>query len=134
MSYIKLIMLVSKLCEWILFLRLALSMTNFLITKLLLHNFLECHAIDNYRVTKERKISCNSKTDITQGFDILLIKVIKMCYVFLLHFCYLLQKEMWRSTLTCLKSWRLTAVSKNCFIRLERCFTKLSSQKVMGSP
>lgn len=115
--------------------RLVLSMMNFLITKLPLHNFLECRAIDNYRVTKERNISCNSRADITQGFDVLLIKVIKMCYACLLHFCNtLLQKEMWRSTLTCLKSWRLTAVSKNCFIRLERCFTKLSSQKVIGSP
>lgn len=47
-------------------------------------------------------------------------------------FCY--KRKMWRSILTCLKSWRLTAVSRNCFITLERCFTKLSSQKVMGSP
>lgn len=38
------------------------------------------------------------------------------------------------ATLTCLKSWRLTAASKNCFIGLERCCTKLSSQKVTGSP
>lgn len=114
--------------------RSAHSMMNFLVTKLLFYHFLECYAIDNYRVTREKKISCNSRTDITQGFDILLVKVIKMCYAFLLHFCNLLQKAMWRSTLTCLKSWRLTAVSKNCFIRLERCFTKLSSQNVMGSP
>lgn len=35
---------------------------------------------------------------------------------------------------TCLNSWRLTAVSRNCLVVLERCFTKLFSQKVIGSP